>query len=79
MTTDLEKLKLELLTLPPKSRAWLAQSLIESLDPSVDADAEALWLEEIQRRDQEIRSGTAKLRPAAEVLKEVRDRLRCSK
>ncbi|PYV82353.1 MAG: hypothetical protein DMG05_28295 [Acidobacteria bacterium] len=45
----------------------------------MDPDAEALWLEEIQRRDQEIRSGTAKLRPAAEVLKQVRDRLRCSK
>src|SRR5258708_33311653 len=79
MAIDLEKLKTELMALPPESRAMLAQSLIESLDNEVDPDADALWFEEIRRRDSEIRSGTAKTKPAEQVLQEARDRLRCSK
>src|SRR5882724_12919062 len=79
MATDLEKIKTELMALPPESRAMLAQSLIESLDNEFDPAADALWLEEIRRRDLEIRNGTAKTKPAEQVLQEARDRLRCSK
>jgi len=65
--------------LPPESRASLARTLIQSLDESVDEQAESLWLEEILRRDAEIRSGTANLKPAQQVLQEARDLIRCLK
>ena len=79
MATELEKLKDELLELPLESRASLAQALIESLDEEYDEDVERLWLGEIKRRDTEIRSGRAVLKPADQVLQEARERLRCMK
>ncbi len=72
MATEFERLRDDLLTLPVDSRASLAQALIKSLDDSVDVNAKSLWLEEIRRRDAEIRSGTAKLKPAEQVLREAR-------
>jgi len=79
MVTEFERLKEDLLMLPPESRASLARTLIQSLDESVDEQAESLWLEEILRRDAEIRSGTANLKPAQQVLQEARDLIRCLK
>jgi len=78
MTIELEELKSELLTLPIQSRAWLAQTLIESLYEKTDADFTRLWLEEIRRRDSEIRNGVASCKPAAQVLQEAREQLQCS-
>ena len=79
MATEFEKLKGDLLTLPVESRASLAHALIESLDDVVDDDAESLWMDEIRRRDAEIRAGTAKLKPLDQVLSEARELLRCLK
>ena len=79
MSTDLEQLKQDLLALPTGSRASLAHALIESLDDEVDLEAEVLWRDEIRRRDAEIRSGRAVLKPAEQVLREARARLRCMK
>ena len=77
MATEFERLRDDLLTLPVESRASLAHALIESLDEVADEDAESLWFEEIRRRDAEIRAGTAKLKPAEQVLREARELLRC--
>jgi len=79
MSTQLEELKNDLLALPLESRATLAQALIQSLDEGFDEDAEVLWREEIRRRDAEIRSGHAVLKPADQVLRDARERLRCMK
>ena len=79
MTVELEKLNSELLTLPPQSRAWLAQNLIASLDETNGEEVEALWLEEIRRRDAEIKNGTAQCKPAEQVLQEAREQMQCSK
>jgi len=79
MATEFDRLRDDLLTLPIESRASLAHALIESLDEVVDEDAEALWLDEIRRRDAEIRTGTAKLKPADQVFREARELLRCLK
>ncbi|MCM3873197.1 MAG: addiction module protein [Pyrinomonadaceae bacterium] len=79
MATELEKLRDDLLALPVESRASLAQALIESLLEGADEDAETLWREEIRRRDADIRSGRAVLKPAGQVLREARERLRCMK
>ena len=77
--TELEKLEADLLTLPVDSRAALARTLIGSLDETLDENAEALWVDEILRRDEALRSGRAMTRPADEVLREARERLRCMK
>jgi putative addiction module component len=79
MATEFEQLKDDLLMLPIESRASLAHALIASLDDTVDKDAEALWFEEIRRRDDEIRTGKAKLKPVDQVLSEARELLRCLK
>lgn len=47
------------LALPPDERAWLASELIASLDEGKDADVEAAWAAEIERRISEVESGKA--------------------
>ena len=79
MSTELEKLKDDLLALPPDSRASLAHALIASLDEEVDEDVERRWAQEIRRRDNDIKNGQAVLRPVDEVLRDARERLRCMK
>lgn len=79
MSTELEKLKDDLLALPPESRASLAHALIASLDEEVDEDVERRWAQEIRRRDNDIKNGLAVLRPVDEVLRDARERLRCMK
>lgn len=79
MSTELEKLKGDLLALPPESRASLAQALIASLDEEVDENVADLWAEEIRRRRQKIRNGTAVLRSAEDVMRDARERLQCLK
>jgi hypothetical protein len=79
MATEFEQLKADLLTLPIESRAALAQSLVASLDEATDNDVESLWLDEILRRNAEILAGTAKLKPADQVIREARELLRCLK
>jgi putative addiction module component (TIGR02574 family) len=64
MPNDLsQKLPNDAMRLPDEQRAALAAALIESLDQSVDEDAEAAWSVEIARRLQEVESGHAKTIP----------------
>lgn len=44
----------------PAARAALADSLLESLEGPIDADAEAAWAIEIRRRMTELKNGTVK-------------------
>lgn len=69
--TDVRDLLQRALDLPPEARAALAGSLLESLDSKVDADAEAAWSVEIERRIREIDEGTAKLEPWPEARKRI--------
>jgi putative addiction module component (TIGR02574 family) len=67
MMQEAQELLKKALALPEKERADLAGSLIESLDTSVDENAEAAWQEEILRRLEEVRSGKVKTTPWNEV------------
>jgi putative addiction module component (TIGR02574 family) len=49
------------LRLEPDSRAEVAEELLASLDGPADADAEAAWDAEIERRIAAIESGTHRL------------------
>jgi putative addiction module component (TIGR02574 family) len=67
MSTDAMKLLSEALGLPAEARAALAARLIDSLDETVDPDAENLWAEEISRRLKEIDEGRVQAIPWSEV------------
>jgi putative addiction module component (TIGR02574 family) len=63
MSRSAEALLAEALRLDSSSRAQLAAELLASLDGPADADAEAAWAAEIERRVTAIEAGTAKLEP----------------
>jgi putative addiction module component (TIGR02574 family) len=74
MAKSVEQIEAELLNLPSRERARLAEVLISSLDE--DAEVEQAWSEEVARRAEELRSGKVKPVPAQEVFEELRGRLR---
>jgi len=57
MMQDAQELLKKALALPDKERADLAGSLIDSLDDTVNENAEAAWQEEIGRRLEDVQSG----------------------
>ena len=66
----------EAMKLSARERARLAERLISSLDEEVDADAEAAWIREGERRLDELRSAKVKGRSAASVFRRARAALR---
>ena len=69
-----EELETEALKLSPRDRARLAERLLESLENLSDGENEKLWAEEAARRDAAWEARTE--RPAADVLREARSRLK---
>mgnify|MGYP002069125361 FL=1 len=71
-----KQIERQLLKLDSRSRAKLAERLLHSLDELSEAENEQLWAQEALRRHQELSSGNAKARPANEVIREARARLK---
>jgi putative addiction module component (TIGR02574 family) len=69
-------LEAQALSLPRRARARLAQRLISSLDPKVEAGVDKLWLQEAERRLRELQSGKVTAIPAAKVIRKARAALR---
>jgi putative addiction module component (TIGR02574 family) len=59
------------LRLEPESRAEVAAELLASLDGPSDADAEAAWDAEIERRIADIESGAVRLEPWEDVKRRI--------
>jgi len=76
MERDASEVLKDALALSPESRATLIDSLIGSLDPGADADAEEAWLDEIGQRLHEIDSGEVHPIPWTEARVRLRARLR---
>jgi putative addiction module component (TIGR02574 family) len=76
MMQKAQELLKKALALPDKERADLAGSLIESLDDTVDENAEAAWQEEIVRRLEDVQSGRVKTTSWDEVRQKGRTLLR---
>jgi putative addiction module component (TIGR02574 family) len=70
---DLEE---EALKLPVGERARLAEILLESLDTLSEDEHRRLWAEEAARRDAELDADPSMGRPADEVFRDARARLR---
>jgi putative addiction module component (TIGR02574 family) len=66
MKQNIAEILKEALKLPPEARAALAGTLIDSLDETVDRDAESAWEAEIITRLKEIDEGKVNLVPWAE-------------
>ena len=76
MASPARQIESKALKLSPRERARLAERLIASLDDQVDADAEAAWIREAERRLDELRTGKVKGRSAASVFRKARSTLR---
>lgn len=78
MARSIAEIEKELMALPDQERARIAQDLIISLDKNEETltheEWEAAWLEEIQRREEEIASGKVKLLDGDQVMAELRAR-----
>ncbi|MBI3919783.1 MAG: addiction module protein [Armatimonadetes bacterium] len=74
-TTDIEELASALLALPLSSRAFLAETLVESVDNYASPEIARAWQREINRRLQEYEEGRAEGIPSEEVFAEARARL----
>lgn len=76
MADSARELESKALKLSPRQRARLAERLISSLEQASDSDAEKLWLEEAERRLDELESGKVVGVPAKAVSKRARSTLR---
>jgi putative addiction module component (TIGR02574 family) len=79
MTQRTQELFQKALTLTEEERAELAGSLIESLDPRIDTDAENAWNQEITRRAAELDSSRAKTIPWEQVQERISSRIKNGK
>jgi hypothetical protein len=66
----------EALRLDAKARARLAKKLLESLESLSDEENERLWAEEADRRDSAWDSSPGSGRPADDVLRDARAKLK---
>lgn len=73
---NIQDIETEALKLPVVERARLAEALLESLDALSEEEHRRLWTEEAARRDAELDASPTKVRPAAEVFRDARARLR---
>ena len=62
MPTSVEELAAQAIKLSPEDRARLADILLASLPDETDPEVDAAWDQEIQRRVNEVRAGTASSR-----------------
>ncbi len=76
MVADEKEIERAALKLEPRSRAKLAERLLASLDSLTEAEIRDLWAAEAERRDAEIDAGAETTRPAAEVFRDARNRLK---
>lgn len=69
---DPKKILDEAMQLEPTARAFIAETLLESLDLEHDFPVSQEWLEEIRRRCAEIDSGKTTMLDGAMVINELR-------
>ncbi|MBI3766887.1 MAG: addiction module protein [Deltaproteobacteria bacterium] len=72
MANAVRQIESKALKLSAVERARLAERLISSLDEEPDADAEAQWVLEAERRLEELHTGKVRGRPAANVFRKAR-------
>ena len=79
MTDQASILLQQALALSERERADLACSIMDSLDATVDPDAESAWDQEVGRRVAELDSGAAKTIPWEQVQRRISAKLQDGK
>lgn len=74
MTEQAERVRNEVQQPSEQDRAELAHLPLESLEDTEDLNVEAAWNEELATRLKRINDGEAHLRPAHQVLAEIRNK-----
>ncbi|MEK7761539.1 MAG: addiction module protein [Nitrospirota bacterium] len=72
MKTDAKKILEEAMHLEPGTRAFIAETLLESLDFEEDFEVSPAWRDEIQRRCEQIDRGEVELVDSDTVMAELR-------
>jgi putative addiction module component (TIGR02574 family) len=73
---SIKEIEAEIRKLTLKERAALAKWIVDSLDELSEAEVEALWAEEAERRLDELEQGLGAEIPAEEVLRRGRAAIR---
>lgn len=73
---SIEEIEAEALKLDPKARARLAEKLLESLEQLSEEENDRLWAEEASRRDADWDTQGNRGKPAADVLREAKAKLK---
>jgi putative addiction module component (TIGR02574 family) len=73
---SIDEIEAEALKLTPQARAKLAGRLLESLEGLSEEENQRLWVDEVQRRDADLDGSPDKARPADDVFREARSKLK---
>ena len=73
---SIEEIEAEALKLTPQARAQLAGKLLESLEGLSEEENQQLWAEEAQRRYSDLDANPDTGRPAADVFREARSKIK---
>ena len=76
MITDFKEIEKSALSLDRKSKARLVEKLLQSMRANIDPEIEQAWIEEVEKREESLKSGEASLHSSEEVIKQARDLLR---
>lgn len=76
MSTVTAEIEAKIRQLSPDEKADLIRFLIAELDAPADADVEAAWVKEAQRRHREVVEGKVQPVPGERVFANLRDRLK---
>lgn len=71
MKQDVAEILKKALELPPEARAAIAGSLLDSLDQSIDDDAESAWEDEVLWRLKDLDEGKVKTVPWVEARRQI--------
>jgi len=71
-----EELEAAALKLSPEARAKLAGKLLESLEHLSAEETEQVWLDEAERRDSDLDADPSGARPASDVFRNARSKLK---
>jgi hypothetical protein len=75
MIANFKEIEHSALNLDRKSKARLADTLLQSLHGKIDPEIEQAWMDEVQKRKELLKSGDACLHAAEDVYKEARKRI----
>lgn len=75
MDTSFDEIVADAMKLPLRDRVRLAQRLVSSLDDQMEANVEALWEAEAERRIEELRTGRVRGIDATEAFRKAHEAL----